>query len=492
MTISNCCCCSCSIIFISPLPEKIHRQMTCEDTSIEKAKQDLKIEAQQSPPAKRRVIFPSLHPERFQKAKEQREEADITTPSSPDSVSSVTIEDERRSMVPLSLFPIRSPGLHVSKHSTRIIDELDLEVSRMSLTDTSVVPPPCLMPKPRLLPRVSPKPVCPAPTDPVARCLSLDRAPLVRRNRIDRNHYTARPDSYLSLEKKPCKLLPSILKPSKFSSSVPSLVPVDTESNSSSETLLSLNSHTKSTISFDPRVRVVEYVRSQEELERTWFSQEELDHFRKQTIARLVAHNTELLPSGTGFVVQRTIQSKAVFAYPIMGSALEEDDEGHVECAVNREIRNVLVVDPHHICLKLFAKDLKGMIPEVNVCAARSSEEALKLIEGNYQFDIIIVEERLNLFHRHKTGAVNDLSSGSAFIKSLSKENGGKCLFIAVSAHLDKDKQIMEESGSDFIWAKPPPQMDEIMRDVLLKALLVKRGKHSEADKLFGGILKSP
>jgi hypothetical protein len=34
--------------------------------------------------------------------------------------------------------------------------------------------------------------------------------------------------------------------------------------------------------------------------------------------------------------------------------------------------------------------------------------------------------------------------------------------------------------------------MDEIMRDVLLKALLVKRGKHSEADKLFGGIMKSP
>jgi CheY-like chemotaxis protein len=269
-------------------------------------------------------------------------------------------------------------------------------------------------------------------------------------------------------------------------------VPIDNESNSSSDTLLSLNSHTKSTISFDPRVRVVEYVRSQEEVERTWFSQDDLEHFRKQTIARIVAHNTELLASGTGFVVQRTIPSKAVFAYPFMGSASEDDDEGHVECAVNREIRNVLVVDPHDICLKLFGKDLKSMIPDVNVCAARSSEEAMKLIEGSYRFDIIIVEERLKLFHRHARCADTDLSSGSEFIKTLSKEMGDKCLFIAVSAHLDKDMQTMEKSGSDFIWAKPPPQMDEIMRDVLLKALLVKRGKHSEADKLFGGIMKSP
>jgi CheY-like chemotaxis protein len=227
-------------------------------------------------------------------------------------------------------------------------------------------------------------------------------------------------------------------------------------------------------------------------VERTWFSQDELDHFRKQTIARLVAHNTELLPSGTGFVVQRTIPSKAVFAYPIMGLSSEEDDDGYVECAVNREIRNVLVVDPHDICLKLFAKDLKRMIPEVTVCAARSREEAVKLIEGNYRFDIIIVEERLKLFHRRATGAAKDLSSGSAFIKTLSKEKGGECLFIAVSAHLEKNKQAMEESGSDFIWTKPPPQMDEIMRDVLLNAILVKRGKHSEADKLFGGMMKCP
>jgi CheY-like chemotaxis protein len=211
-----------------------------------------------------------------------------------------------------------------------------------------------------------------------------------------------------------------------------------------------------------------------------------------QTIARLVAHNTELLPSGTGFVVQRTIPSKAIFAYEYMGSASEDDDEGLVESAVHKEIRNILVVDPHDICLKLFCKDIRSMIPDANVCAARSSEEAMKLIECNYRFDIVIVEERLKPFHRHAREKSTDLSSGSEFIKTLSKEMGDKCLFIAASAHLDEDKQTMFKSGADFIWGKPPPQMGEIMRDVLLKALLIKRGKDSEADKLFGGVMGIP
>jgi CheY-like chemotaxis protein len=191
-------------------------------------------------------------------------------------------------------------------------------------------------------------------------------------------------------------------------------------------------------------------------------------------------------------VVQKLIPSKAVFAYESMGSDSEDDDEDLVESAVNTEMRNVLIVDPNDLCLKLFSKDFRSMIPDVNVCAARSSEEAMKLIECNYRFDIVIVEERLKPFRRHAREKSADLFSGTEFIKTLSKEMGDKCLFIAVSAHLDEDKETMQKSGADFIWAKPPPQMDEIMRDVLLKALLIKRGKHLEADKLFGAIMGSP
>ena len=310
---------------------------------------------------------------------------------------------------------------------------------------------------------------------------------------------------------------PSILRPSKYgrgdkNTKLPSLVPCDS-SNSSCETLHSQHSscedvrRCRSRISFDPRVWVLEYEQSPEEMERAWFTPEELDRFRKETIARLVAHNTELLPSGTGFVVQRGNIStpKAVFAMPAMSSLADDEDtdEADVVKAVNSEIRNILVVDPRDVCAKLFARDLKRMIPNVNVSSSRSSEEARKRM-ANTQFDIIIVEERLKLCHQRgssdqwTTKAEEEWrASGSAFIKVLAQEKQAgppedRCLFIAVSAHLEKDKDKMQTNGADFLWAKPPPRMDEIVRDVLLKALLVKRDKQALADRLFGGIMGTP
>jgi CheY-like chemotaxis protein len=260
-------------------------------------------------------------------------------------------------------------------------------------------------------------------------------------------------------------------------------------------------------ISFDPRVWVLEYERTPEEIERTWFTPEELDQFRKQTIARLIAHNTELLPTGTGFVVQRgkISTTKAVFAMPAMSADGDDDDtdENDVVNAVNSEIQNILVVDPHDICSKLFSRDLKRMIPNINVCACSSSEEARKRMT-NTRFDIVIVEERLKVFHRRCASDQwatqqedEGHSSGSEFIKVLAHEKlsgppEDKCLFIAVSAHLDKDKEKMQKNGADFLWAKPPPKMDEIVRDVLLKGLLVKREKQELADRLFGEIMGIP
>jgi hypothetical protein len=262
-------------------------------------------------------------------------------------------------------------------------------------------------------------------------------------------------------------------------------------------------------VSFDARVWVLEYERSKEELEQTWFTAEELEHFRRETVARLVAHNTELLPTGTGFVVQRgSIPTKAVFAMPAMG-AVEEDDEDDADDSeiidtANKEIQNVLVVDPHDMCAKLFTRDIQRMLPGVNVCTACSSEEARERMAEIKRFDIMIVEERLKLFRREaldqwKTTPQADQRhvSGSGFIKALAEEKAAgppedHCLFIAVSAHLDKDKHKMKANGADFIWAKPPPKMDEIVRDVLLKALLVKREKKALSDRLFGDIMGIP
>lgn len=426
-----------------------------------------------------------------------------------------------------SPFDLRSPGLPPKK--ARICDELGLDVSSMRLDDMSI-PSYRGVNKSKAL---NDKHFVPKQAAGVTRTPSGSNPSPQRQGRIDRrrmNFTTPKPpaskrqsslpsscDSSVHDNVEVTKKLPSILRPSKYGKgdknpAVPSLVPCDS-SHSSCETLHSQHSSCedvrkcRSRISFDPRVWVVEYQQSPEEMERAWFTPEELDRFRKETIARLVAHNTELLPTGTGFIVQRgnISSTKAVFAMPAMSAAGEDEDtdETDVVDAVNREIQNILVVDPHEVCAKLFARDLKRMIPNVNVSSAHSSEEARKQM-ADTKFDIIIVEERLRHCHQHGspdqwTTKAEEVwrTSGSAFIKVLAQEKQActpeeRCLFIAVSAHLDKDKDKMQKNGADFLWAKPPPRMDEIIRDVLLKALLVKREKLELSDRLFGGIMRSP
>jgi hypothetical protein len=114
-----------------------------------------------------------------------------------------------------------------------------------------------------------------------------------------------------------------------------------------------------------------------------------------------VAHNSELLSSGTGFVVQRTIPSKAVFAYESMGSSSEDDDEGLVESAVNTEIRNLRVVDPHDICLKLFSKDFRrtgltqrGLDPLALWCTCAASVPTL--------VSFILSHKKSYILYRHR------------------------------------------------------------------------------------------
>lgn len=444
--------------------------------------------------------------------------------------------------LPSSSFPLQSPGLR-PKAPPRMCDELGIDIPAMSLDDNASNFPrtkPVLAPKAKAVNgkhfvKARPTPGNGGKPSPQRRSrIDASSKQYVtsqsKRPRAPVRKSSSLPTSPSSTEARDPMMPtnPSILRQGKWGSkpssslenkctSVPSLVPLGDGSNSSSETLHSEHSTSTSeacaspnlpplvrSVSFDARVWVMEYERSKEEIENTWFTPEELEQFRKQTIARLVAHNTELLPSGTGFVVQRgSIPSKAVFALPSMSAIAEDDDDEENEVderdvvrAVNDEIRNVLVVDPHDICAKLFTRDLRRMLPEVNVCTASTSQEARKRV-SNTRFDIVIVEERLKLFHRQNAqqwSPAQGYASGSEFIHVLQKESErrsaqDRCIFIAVSAHLEKDKERMQANGADFIWAKPPPKMDEIVRDILLKALLVKREKKEVADRLFGDVM---
>ena len=167
--------------------------------------------------------------------------------------------------------------------------------------------------------------------------------------------------------------------------------------------------------------------------------------------------------------------------------------------------------------LKLFAKALHASFHHVIVTTATSAEEALRRIaaakvvfpqsEGGatHGFDIIIVEERLQLFQRHRRGAGSNRreqqtagddqkqrqipASGSALIGQITGEQqralelvGNKkrprcSLLVGVSAHIQLDGDKLSQAGADLVWGKPPPPFDDELKLKILRAVFAKRAK---------------
>jgi len=241
-------------------------------------------------------------------------------------------------------------------------------------------------------------------------------------------------------------------------------------------------------ISFDPHVWVREFERSAKERERIWYSPEEMEAFKMEAIQRIVEYTeeTQLVPTGTGRVITsrrcRQAGSKAFFSHQALqvDAAAEEEKRNNrflCDAIVKNEIRSILVVDPQDICLKLFSKSLKSLMPHVDITLATSSEEAIQHISQDTarRFDLILIEERLQ----------DSCASGSALLRRLVPVLD-KSLFIGVSAHWHEDVTRMEDSGADFCWPKPPPGMNQKLLHDLLKALLLKRGRATIVKELFG------
>lgn len=247
-------------------------------------------------------------------------------------------------------------------------------------------------------------------------------------------------------------------------------------------------------ISFDPRIWVQEFERTQEEHESTWYSNEDMQRFKRHALALIMARqHTDFIATGTGRMVQRTTsKSRAIFTLSALtldgpDDATEALRTDKYRCAVvQNEIRNVLLVDPHDICLALFTKAMKALLPLANVSRARSSQEALEHMSSGKRFDIILVEERLKLFHGQSNNKKERCSSGSELIRTLISLGATHALFVGVSAHLDRDRDALERGGADCCWPKPPPLMDQGLRNHLLKSLLLKRGRATVAEELFG------
>lgn len=141
-------------------------------------------------------------------------------------------------------------------------------------------------------------------------------------------------------------------------------------------------------------------------------------------------------------------------------------------------------------------------------------------------FDIIIIEEKLlsvshlstsssshnnssSMQHSISTQSAGDdsiqrrcsISSGSGLIRHLieselnyqassdnrldactSDKRSRFSLFVGVSTHLSDNREKLEKAGADCIWGKPPPEMNNSLRNDLLKTLIKKRQKQADFD----------
>lgn len=301
-------------------------------------------------------------------------------------------------------------------------------------------------------------------------------------------------------------------------------------------------------VHFDPRVTVIEYV---DVTERQWFSDEELERFKLQTIAlaqsylvtqpkMMEEYSKARLDPVTG-----TLRKKALFSMPVLSSTdeIELPKLVHRACVemrdmAEREVKNILIVDPNTVVLDLFHRSLHAMFPKAEISVAENGEEALRIFQmampcrsGGTErgFDVVIAEERLSRNRNQTITNMNGVKSfsnldgltskpASQVVKhdSLSKLSESCCcpgmsgselfgkiseiektcdvprpqqpkeattsvpdprraLLIGVSVHPEEDAPAFAANGADFVWGKPPPMVNGTLRNQMVSTLVRKR-----------------
>lgn len=259
-------------------------------------------------------------------------------------------------------------------------------------------------------------------------------------------------------------------------------------------------------IAFDPRVWVREFHRSPHESASTWYTSKDMESFKKLAVERILWYQstTDIIGTGTGRTIQRSSPTRR--RGPIYSHAALTLD-GEIESDIfmrkrvlEKELSSILIVDPHDLCLQLLSKTIKRALSKKSyVVTATSSKEALQLLEQGERFDMIIVEERLRLFRQSamsgkvdtavaaKRSGGNVVSSGAALLDRFSRSQcTRRALLIGMSAHMKEDRALLQSSGADFCWPKPPPPIDEKLVDDLVKTLLIKRNRTALAAELYG------
>lgn len=139
--------------------------------------------------------------------------------------------------------------------------------------------------------------------------------------------------------------------------------------------------------SFDPHITVFQFPISEYERKggEKWFTMDELAEFKQEAIQRIRLRSMKVIPTGTGRALaisptqngaKKKKSGKATgsvfFNHPALGCDEEVDPsesiskEWQLHTDLSKEIRNILVVDPHEIFLALFTKSLNHIIPHAS------------------------------------------------------------------------------------------------------------------------------
>jgi hypothetical protein len=326
----------------------------------------------------------------------------------------------------------------------------------------------------------------------------------------------------------------SLTLTSSVDSDMPSLTSLSTVSDSTSISIPSMKSDarfiqdncnidaipTRNSVRFDPRIWVHEFDRSDADRKALWFSVQDLNHFKLGAMRCIIAYKSRI-PNTTTQSNSKSIGKKqagsVLFSHPALGIDNDYDDgeadSHHIdtglirlssttspmvgssdarnsivnqfrEAVAENEIRNILVVDPQEICLKLYSKGLRRMFPNATIVTAKNKEEALHHIQvlsskkksGN-DFDVVVYDEPKSLA---------DLDSSSlTLFEHISQSIKTLGLNIAVVSQRNATSQSRHIAETDLRWTKPPPSMNDSLRDLMLRTLLMKRGRSEIAKKLF-------
>lgn len=312
-------------------------------------------------------------------------------------------------------------------------------------------------------------------------------------------------------------------------------------SSSGDDTSTASSSHSgggggRKVIRFDPRVTVTEFEDDPEH--RQWFSDFELERFKKETIALaqkyLVQHPSILEDYCKPYLdpVTGTFRKKALFSILVLKATRSDDsldelesensskryDEMRQELA-NATYERILLVNHNKLVLDLFERSLVKLFPKAAFMRCDNNEEALQVVgkATDGTFDLILAEDRLyrpwkscegleNAAQQEKGNILPDNSnvSKSSSMTGLTKKStkgGGApssllvsdlfrmtrgfertekrnpAMLIAVSTHPEVTRPNLHESGADAVWGLPPPLMSDDLRDELVARLIQKRRK---------------